>query len=273
MPITDYYVYLHRRVDNSSVFYVGKGRDKRCQATDRNEAWKKIVSQTDYTIEKIEVDMDNSTAHARELFWIDYYSKNNELANIRRANMGIKKISDDVCNRYFIDPDSPSGLSKKLKNGNKKQVGSLQFRYKSKQPAGWFVNVSTGNKIAVHRIIMQLLGNTLSSESIVNHINCNPCDNRIENLEVCSQQENNKRKSGTLNICLPSNNSSGFVGIMEVTNINKGFSYKYAMATWSDNGKSKSKKFSYNKYGKELAWQLASQHRKLMVELFYKDSK
>jgi hypothetical protein len=273
MPITDYYVYLHRRVDDNSVFYVGKGRGKRCQSKDRNTAWKKITSETDYTIEKIEVNMDNSTAHARELFWIDHYAKNNELVNIRRSNMEIKEISEDICNRYFIDSDSPSGLSKILKNGNKKQVGSLLLRYKSKEPAGWFVHVGKGYKVAVHRIIAQLLGNTLSSELVVNHINCNPCDNRIENLEVCSQQENSRRNRGTLNLRLPSNNNSGFVGIMEVTNINKGFSYTYAMASWNENGKSKSKKFSYNKYGKEVAWDLAMQHRKLMVQIFYKDSK
>lgn len=270
---SDYYIYIHRRIDDNSIFYVGKGRGKRCHDRNRNVEWKKIVATTNFTVEKIECNLDNSSAHLREVFWIAHFSKDNNLVNIRESNMAIKDIPDDICNRYFIDPESKSGLSKILKNGNKKTVGSLQKRYTTGEPAGWFVHANTGHKIAVHRIIVKLLGYNLSPELVVNHKNCNPSDNRIDNLEICSIEENNRRNSGTLNLRLPNHNSSGVVGVSEVTNVNKGIKYSYAMATWSDNGKSKSKKFSYNKHGKELAWDLAKKHRTDMIELFYKDSK
>ena len=47
--------------------------------------------------------------------------------------------------------------------------------------------------------------------------------------------------------------------------------YVYAACTWSENGKSRLKKFSYNKYGKDNAWVLAREYRAKMIAIFYKD--
>ena len=263
-----FYVYLHRRLDNGKVFYVGKGTGKRLrEKSNRSIAWNNIVIENGgFNFEILEDNLTNEQALQLELYYINEYK--NDIVN-KHENNRIKNISD-IKDRYVIDKNSPSGLSKILKNGCLKNVGYISNRYLSKEPAGWFLHVSKGVKVAVHRVILQLNGVLLGPLDIVNHRNCNPLDNRIENLEVCTTSENNRKNRVTLGLSISKLNSSGVTGVLEVTNINKGHSYTYAMCTWSENSKSKSKKFSYNKYGKEMAWKLAIDYREEMITKFYK---
>jgi hypothetical protein len=42
----------------------------------------------------------------------------------------------------------------------------------------------------LHRIIAEAFINNPENKKVINHINCDKKDNRIENLEWCSQSEN-----------------------------------------------------------------------------------
>lgn len=51
------------------------------------------------------------------------------------------------------------------------------------------------------------LDNRIETNIVVDHINCNPKDNRKENLRICQQSENVRNKS------FMSNNTTGFIGV------------------------------------------------------------
>lgn len=116
----------------------------------------------------------------------------------------------------------------------------------------------------VHRVILILHGFEID-DLTVNHVNCNPLDNRIENLELCTGRENNLRKKSHTQGIMQSNNTSGFLGVRETVVIRpSGRVDKYAHAYVKNMGKCKQKKFNYKTHGKEKAWELAIQWREEM---------
>ena len=254
-----YYVYAHKL--EGEIKYIGKGSNNRAYAKDRRSKEWKMIFSNGFEVEILKYFDVNSEALDYEFHLINSLPN---LINKRKENRK-KVIPKELLELLSYNEDSPSCLVWN-KRVNRK-FKDLQFAgvrcYRNKNvPAAWSVMYKQKTYLA-HRIILELFGYKLSEDDVVNHIDCNPFNNKIGNLEVCTTHENNKRKSNTLGIRLSSNNKSGVNGVIEVTNINKGRSYTYAMACISINGKSKSRKFSYNKYGKDQAWQLAIEWRKL----------
>ena len=67
----DYYVYLHRRMSDGRIFYVGKGSDKRAKDTlHRNIVWKNIFAKHGRSIEFCQVGMVENDAHLLEMWLI-----------------------------------------------------------------------------------------------------------------------------------------------------------------------------------------------------------
>lgn len=62
------------------------------------------------------------------------------------------------------------------------------------------------------------------------------------------------------------NNTSGIVGVRRNSKTISGTDYHSWIATWSDGEKKKSKEFSTNKFGEEVAKQMAISHRIKMIE-------
>lgn len=66
MPLNntkDYYVYSHIRNDNNQVFYVGKGRGKRCRSKQgRSASWHDIANNNGYTIKLIDKNLSEQRA-------------------------------------------------------------------------------------------------------------------------------------------------------------------------------------------------------------------
>ena len=110
----------------------------------------------------------------------------------------------------------------------------------------------------VHRVIWVLFNGKIPDEMEINHINCNPSDNRISNLELVSGRINNRKQKSQTTSKLQANNKSGVTGVHEYKHNRENPVY-YAMASYKDiDGFHRSKSFSYKKYGKEEAWCLAS---------------
>jgi putative protein kinase ArgK-like GTPase of G3E family len=100
---------------------------------------------------------------------------------------------------------------------------------------------------------------------VINHIDNNPSNNTIANLEVCTSLENNRRQKTHTGNGFNSSNSSGITGVRE--HISSHGTYQ-AQAQWYDKttGKQENKTFSYAKYGILEAWAMACQHRKEQEE-------
>jgi hypothetical protein len=73
-----YYVYLHRRNDTGTVFYVGKGKNKRAWSKgSRNKHWKHIVEKHGYSIEIIKDRLTELEAFQAEIALIMHYGMDN----------------------------------------------------------------------------------------------------------------------------------------------------------------------------------------------------
>ena len=64
----DYYVYLHRRKSDGLVFYVGKGRNYRCKATNgRTKFWKNVANKHGWTHEILQGNLSEQEAFELEI--------------------------------------------------------------------------------------------------------------------------------------------------------------------------------------------------------------
>lgn len=92
------------------------------------------------------------------------------------------------------DYDRLVAMGKWHLGGHGYAVRSLYF----KKPCG----KKSYRHILMHRVIMDC-----PDGMVVDHINCNPLDNRKANLRICSHAENTRNQK------IPKNNSSGFKGV------------------------------------------------------------
>ena len=83
-----YYVYLHKRADSGSIFYVGKGSGNRAyEARYRNTYWQRVVAKHEFTVEIFRSGMTESEALALEKRLIQYYGRDN-LTNMTDGGEG-----------------------------------------------------------------------------------------------------------------------------------------------------------------------------------------
>jgi len=84
MKDTKYYVYLHKRVDDHKIFYVGKGFNSRAISKhNRNKYWHNVVNKHGYYIEYAAKDLSEEEAFELEIFLIQEC----KLSDIKLVNM------------------------------------------------------------------------------------------------------------------------------------------------------------------------------------------
>ena len=154
----------------------------------------------------------------------------------------------------ICDLDSPSGLTWR---SNGKYSGWKNYKRNGK-PNGWRLEYKS-KAYYCHRIIAILSLNLRDNSLVVNHKDCNPFNNSIDNLEICTAVENSRRQKCHVGIGLHPTNTSGFVGVSEHITDNA----YYARAQFTDlNGKIVSKYFPYKTHGSERAIELAVKWRR-----------
>jgi hypothetical protein len=122
-----------------------------------------------------------------------------------------------------------------------------------------------GRLYNLSRIVYQVVYGNLTTDLVIDHINRNPADNRIENLRAVTQKHNTRNRQKQRN------NSTGVNGVSLQTNVNvdiigKQVERQYYVACWIDSeGKLKRKWFSINAHGKEDAFKLACEYRYSVV--------
>lgn len=170
-------------------------------------------------------------------------------------------------NLFYYDESSETRLRWKVNYGwtgyyfiNKKD--SVAGNLNGKNETDYFkVNVNK-KKYYIHRIIWIILNGPISPEYQINHRNCNPQDNSISNLEVCTSAENSRRRLYHKKELQARKTNSGINGVV-LRETKKTWLW---VAHWSEDGKLKTRSYSCNLYGFEKAKQLAIDKRNKEIE-------
>ena len=260
-----YCVYLHRRKDNNEIFYVGSGTNKRPNSKNRSSNWLKYTQECEYYIEVVKENLSLSDARDLE----QKYLIDNSLTVINKISTVAKTRNFDlsVISEYLkYDESSPSGLIwiKDVFTGKhcgRRLVSSNQIAGSKLADGSWRVGIK-GKVYLVHRLIFALNTGRIDDNLIIDHIDGNPDNNRIDNLREVTYAVNMRNRKKV-------DNQSGVTGVYftSVPSGNKLSVNNYYMScVYLLNGKCLSKKFNISKYGKEEAFRLACQWRKEQIE-------
>lgn len=255
-----YYVYGHYNTVDDQLFYIGKGSGKRLNNLEnRSKLWKTYTSNHPWYSKIIVDNLSESEAFKIEKELI--YKNKESIINISVNSE--TKIIPDFSSLFYYNPLSPSGLSWLVDNVgnngriyNKKDtpVGSIRDGHRSV----WKIVVNN-EKYYVHRIIYSLY-NKLPCDMVVDHLDGNTLNNKLENLCLKTQKENTRN-------CKKPSNSGKLTGVSFRSRVKKGKEHlTYSAYVYTLQGKLKTKTFSISKYGEEEAFRLACEWRKEQIE-------
>ena len=266
----DHYVYVLKD-KNGVIRYVGHGRLRRMKHTgERTEEFLEIYNDGG-TLHKIHENLTKSEATNIERDFLKEHigKKTDEVDLINKlVNSNVFSIKyKDIKDVFYYDETSPTFLrwNTTIYSGTKYSLA----KYKPGDVAG-YVEPESGygcvryNKkyYRLHRVIYCLCHKTdIPNNLVVNHIDSNPSNNNINNLELASFRHNNivaKRQ--------PSSNT-GIIGVMKIVQYGK-FAYQ-AFVSDSINGKLIRKTFSIDRLGEDEALRLAIEARQKLVEEHY----
>lgn len=178
--------------------------------------------------------------------------------------MNIRNYNLDWGEYFRLDETSPSGLVRIRnylgKTIEKYNVGNRGY-YTNGDKSSWSLSFK-GKMYQVHRIIWVLTYGSIDPELVIDHLDGDPFNNKIENLSLKSQEGNTRNKRQY------DNNKTGITGVKLV----KG-KWDYYEANWYDkDGFQKTKCFSLIKFGEEKAKSLAiSCREEQMLRLISED--
>lgn len=255
-PLNDFYVYLHRSSEDNSIFYVGKGRKNRFKSKGhRGSAWK-AKSSCGYYCEFHTKDLTEAEAITLESKLIK------EIPNLVNCTPASKLpfSVEDYQSTFAVDPESPSGLSRiKASYHEGSQQGKIGH-------CGWaaclygkqYWKVKFRNKgVMVHRIIWSLLNGEIPDNFVIDHLDGDGLNNKLDNIRLVSKAKNavNKSKSKA--------NTSGQTGVFR---FREGTLTGWRVILTIDSDKV-SKRFYDHKLGEEEAFRLACEWRKEQIRL------
>jgi hypothetical protein len=248
----NFYVYLHKDL-NGNIFYVGKGRNNRYKdKSNRGKTWKQQADHG-YTSEFYAENLDENSALQLETKLIK------ELEGLVNSNPASKLIfTQEEYSEYFeVNSDSDSGLirTNAVWTGNhlKGKLGNIGYISERNGKKYWRVKFKN-KSIMIHRVIWILVNGDIPDNQVIDHIDGNGLNNKIENLRLISKNLNCKNKT------ISKNNKLGVTGVY----LESG-RYR-AIVTISGNNK-QSKSFSIATYGEQEAFRLACEWRKEQIRL------
>lgn len=105
-----FYVYIHRRVADGEIFYVGKGKDNRAWTTSRNRYWKRVARKHGVVVEICQDGLVEDDAFLLEA-WL--------IAKNKRYNKYIVNSS--------MGGEGPSGMKQSRSSNIKRSKSLLRF--------------------------------------------------------------------------------------------------------------------------------------------------
>lgn len=234
-----YYVYVHRRKDNNSIFYVGKGKGYRFSSNHRNNKnWHRIVKEAGGFIP--EIVFNHLTEDDALKLESDFILNLNDLVNKKTHYNVISLQEMNLSDKLEYCNKSPSGLIWKVNvsfGKSFREKGSVAGHF-SKHLNYWTVGCD-GKLLLAHRVVYFLKYGEIEEGLLINHIDCNTRNNTIENLETVTICENNQRRFNLISEKVSKSNSSGYTGLT----IEKIGNYTRIRARWTDNGTRRTKTF------------------------------
>lgn len=267
-----FYVYTHLDC-NDVVFYVGKGsRDRAYSKNGRSKHWKKSAERG-FSVDILKKNLNEDQAIELEDSLITNPCPEWKLVNVYRSKTKMDYATIDWNSLFYYDETSPTCLRYKV--GNEGLNKSKRFTH---DVAG-YVNTNDcykrykvgykGKEYMVHRVIYQMFNGSIRSDMVINHINTNPQDNRIANLEQVKTSENNRKQKHHVFETLHTSNTSGN-NCFRFTET-EGGSLTCHIYIRNVCGKVITKKISCNKYGKEASTKVALKYIEDMKTLIEKE--
>ena len=205
MSKNDKVVYLHKDKDGV-VRYVGHGTVNRpnCSSVSkRSKAWFDIFPDAKPDIEVIAEGLSYREALDLEIKTIQKYSDT-------VVNINTPKPAHDLDFEYFnewfyIDTSSPSGLRwKKQQHRSRKYADDQAGSILTKESGKKYWQIKLNNKVyKVHRIVYVLHTGAIEQDLVIDHIDGNGLNNKVENLRLVTHLVNCLNKGVSRNKELP----------------------------------------------------------------------
>ena len=190
-----FYVYVHKIKETGEVFYVGKGtRGRLRNSQNRSKIWKEITSKSEWVFEKYKENLNEGQALLLES---ELINKLNPKANVRKTLKSRVEINHQyVSEMYKYDENSPSGLTYIAENRScgkgKRKAGDQAGTLRKDNGYYTVINGKNGRNVYVHRVIWFLCKNEDPGKFVIDHIDGNPSNNKIENLRKVTAGENSR---------------------------------------------------------------------------------
>lgn len=260
MDKNDFYVYFHRSNISGEIFYVGKGRGLRCNSTNnRSSSWKNKAKEG-FSIEFYAKNLTNNEALLIETELIKSLPF---LVNVN-INTKTKIISDDNLSLVYYDESSPSCLRHACEvlgsNGRVyKKIGDVAGILKptSDNKNKRYIFRSKGISIYAHRLVYAL-HYPLSENLVIDHIDGNSLNNKIENLRAVTPEVNSR------NLKISENSKTGMTGVSKIKR--KHLDFIQFIAHCRYNGILYSKEFSCFDKNEDEAFRLACEWREQKIK-------
>lgn len=173
----------------------------------------------------------------------------------------IEKYGKNWQDWFYYDETSPSGLrwTHDRRRGRGRgyvfiQSGDVVGTLTGK---GYYVVEVEYETASVHRVVWEMHNGALEDWQLIDHIDGDRANNRIDNLHAVSQ-DNNAR-----NIKMMATNKTGVCGV----HYREWDGFGKYVASWRKLDKREgSKSFSVNKYGHAEAFRLACEYRREMIQ-------
>lgn len=242
-------VYFHRNIQNGEVFYIGKGNNLRpYSSSNRNKDWRKYVSANGgFSVEIFSDNLSNDEAIELEC----------SLLNSGEYPLVVNKLFTNttttdvqgILNSFYYDTSSPTFLRWKVKpRCSTIMVGDVAG---SVNQNGYTKVMLNGKQLNAHRVVWILLKGEIPEGFVINHIDCNKRNNKIDNLEIITQKQNTRKSYRHLQ-------EDNLVGI-SLSSDKKKWCASYVL-----NGVPSIKSFSMSLYG-DLSKDMAIDYRRIML--------
>lgn len=189
-------VYLHKDKEGV-VRYVGQGSENRAyefSKTKRSTAWFKVFNDEYPTVEIVAKKLDVNEANSLESRLISEHR--NTCCNIRPVTVPHDMTYEEMDEWFYIDPECPSGLRWKKQRPRSRsragdQAGSILQKTNNKKY--WQVKLFD-TVFKVHRIVYLLKNGSIDRNKVVDHIDGDGTNNKVENLRLVTYFENAHNK-------------------------------------------------------------------------------